>query len=72
MPDKDQVPETRTNGATWADVAIHIIDAIRDILNDRWVILGIIALALLWAGKLTSGDLGPMVEGWIRALKGVP
>lgn len=72
MGDDSQVPDTKTDGATWADVAIHIVDAIRDILNDRWVILGILALALLWTGKVTSGDLGPMIEGWIRAFKGVP
>lgn len=70
------MPDENGNGTApghnaW-DVCVVGINAVRDILNDWRVMVTLLIVLLLFAGKVAAGDLGPMVEGWIRAWKGVP
>ena len=59
-------------GHTGWDFFIAITYTIRAILDDWRVMVTLLTVILLLAGKVAAPELGAMVEGWIRAWKCMP
>lgn len=71
MPDDDNGLPPK-GSANAADVLITLIKAIEDILNDWRVMVTLLVVILLAAGKIAGPEVGAIVEGWIRAWRGQP
>jgi hypothetical protein len=73
MPDNgnDQIPDVKSGHGAW-DAVIAGLQTVRDILNDWRVMVTLLIVILLWAGRVAAPELGAMVEGWIRAWKCLP
>ena len=71
MGNGNEAPDSELKGSNLYDVMISAIRAVRDVLNDRLVAVILAIAFLLFSGAIAADELGPMIEGWIYAVKGV-
>lgn len=61
--------ESRKPAGPW-DVLVHLIDAVRDILNDWRVAVTLLVVALMWAGKVAGPEMAEFAVNIIKAWRG--
>ena len=66
MPDDNG---NRKPAGPW-DVLVHLVDAVRDILNDWRVAVALLIVALLWAGKVAGPEISEFAVNVIEAWRG--
>lgn len=67
-------PDNNGNGITpghtaW-DALIAFFGTVKAILDDWRVMVTLLLVIVLMAGRIAAPEIGAMVEGWIRAWKG--